>query len=180
MVYSELPEVELFLNGKSLGRKPVSVESEYKTAYQVPYAPGRLLAVGYRDGREAGRWELRTAGTPAAAVVTVDRSQLTANGEDLVYVTVELHDADGTPIYARDDDKQVRVRVRGAGTLAGIGNGNPIDVSSFQSGERKTFHGRVVAVVRAGTQAGPIVVDIDAEGLPSRQVRLNAIAPQPF
>ena len=180
MVYSELPEVELFLNGKSLGRKPVGVESEYKTVYQVPYAPGRLLAVGYRDGREAGRWELRTAGTPAAAVVTVDRSQLTADGEDLVYVTVDLHDADGTPIYARDDDKQVRVRVSGAGTLAGIGNGNPIDVSSFQSGERKTFHGRVVAVVRAGTLAGPIVIHIDAEGLPTRQVRLNAIAPQSF
>lgn len=180
LVYSELPEVELFLNGKTLGRKPVGEDSEYKAAYQVPYAPGRLLAVGYRDGREAGRWELRTAGRPAAAVVTADRAQLTANGEDLVYLAVELHDADGTPIYVRNDDRQVRVRVSGAGTLAGIGNGNPIDVSSFQSGERKTFHGRVVAVVRAGAQAGPIVVDIEAEGLPSRQVRLNAVAPQAF
>jgi beta-galactosidase len=180
VVYSELPEVELFLNGKSLGRKPVGVDSEYKTSYEVPYAPGRLLAVGYRDGREAARWELRTAGQPAAAVVSADRSQLKANGEDLVYVAVELHDANGTPTYARDADKQVRVRVSGAGTLAGIGNGNPIDVSSFQSGERKTFHGRVVAVIRAGTQAGPIVVDIDAEGLPSRQLRLHAIAPQPL
>ncbi|MDR6842659.1 glycoside hydrolase family 2 TIM barrel-domain containing protein [Pseudoxanthomonas sacheonensis] len=180
VIYSEFPEAELFLNGKSLGRKPIGEDSEYKAVYQVPYAPGRLLAVGYRDGREAGRWELRTAGQPTAAVATADRSQLTANGEDLVYVAVELHDADGTPIYAGDDDRQIRVRVRGAGTLAGIGNGNPIDVSSFQSGQRKTFHGRVVAVVRAGTQAGPIVVDIEAEGLPSRQVRLNAVAPQSF
>ena len=72
------------------------------------------------------------------------------------------------------------MRVSGAATLAGIGNGNPVDVSSFQSGERTTFHGRVVAVVRAGTQAGPIVVDIDTEGLPSRQVRLHAVAPQAF
>ena len=101
VVYSESPEVELFLNGKSLGRKPVSVESEYKAVYQVPYTPGRLLAVGYRDGREAGRWELRTAGTPAAAVVSVDQAQLKANGEDLAYVVVESHDADGTPVYAR-------------------------------------------------------------------------------
>lgn len=180
VVYSEFPEAELFLNGKSLGRKPVGESGQYKVTYQVPYAPGRLLAVGYRDGREAGRWELRTARQPATAVVTVDRSQLTANGEDLAYVAVELHDADGTPVYARNDDKQVRVRVSGAGTLAGIGNGNPIDVSSFQSGERKTFHGRVVAVVRAGTRAGPIVVDIEAEGLPSRQLRLHAVALQPF
>ena len=180
VVYSELPEVELFLNAKSLGRKPVGVDSEYKASYQVPYAPGRLLAVGYRDGREAARWELRTAGAPAVADVSVDRSQLSANGEDLAYIAVELHDADGTPIYARNDDRQVRVRVSGAGALAGIGNGNPIDVSSFQSGERKTFHGRVVAVVRAGTQAGPIVVDIETEGLPSRQLRLNAVAPQSY
>lgn len=93
-------------------------------------------------------------------------------------VWLELHDADGTLIYAGNDDRQARVR--GAGTLAGIGNGNPIDISSFRSGERKTFYGRVVAVVRAGVQAGPIVVDIEAEGLPSRQVRLNAVAPQPF
>lgn len=179
VVYSEVPEVELFLNGNSLGRKAVGVDSEYKAVYAVPYAPGRLLAVGYRDGREAGRWELRTAARPAAAVVSVDRSQLEANGEDLAYVAVELHDADGTPIYARNDDRPVRVRVRGAGTLAGIGNGNPVDASSFQSGERRTFHGRVVAVVRAGTRAGPIVVDIEAEGLPSRQVRLQALAPYP-
>ncbi|HEX5663734.1 MAG TPA: glycoside hydrolase family 2 TIM barrel-domain containing protein, partial [Xanthomonadaceae bacterium] len=180
VVYSELPEVELFLNAKSLGRKPVGVDSEYKASYQVPYAPGRLLAVGYRDGREAARWELRTAGAPAVADVSVDRSQLSANGEDLAYIAVELHDADGTPIYARNDDRQVRVRVSGAGALAGIGNGNPIDVSSLQSGERKTFHGRVVAVVRAGTQAGPIVVYIETEGLPSRQLRLNAVAPRPY
>ena len=178
VVYSEFPEVELFLNGNSLGRKPVGVDSKYIASYQVPYTPGRLLAVGYRDGREAGRWELRTAGQPAAAVASLDRPQLTSNGEDLAYLTVELHDTDGTPIYARNDDRKVRVRVSGAATLAGIGNGNPIDVSSFQSGERNTFHGRVVAVIRAGTQPGPIVIDIEAEGLPSRQLRLNAVAPR--
>ncbi|MCF7220368.1 glycoside hydrolase family 2 TIM barrel-domain containing protein [Marilutibacter chinensis] len=178
VVYSEFPEVELLLNGKSLGRKTVGEDSEYKAVYRVPYAPGRLLALGYRDGREAGRWELRTAGRPALVVTTTDRSQLAANGEDLAYVTVELHDADGTPVYARSDDRQVRVRVRGAGTLAGIGNGNPIDVSSFQSGDRKSFHGRVVAVVRAGTRAGPIIVDVETDGLPSRQLRLNAVAPR--
>lgn len=176
-VYSEFPEVELFLNGKSLGRKPVGQDSEYKALYEVPYAPGRLLAVGYRDGREAGRWELRTAGAPAVAEASSDRSRLRANGEDLAYIAVELRDADGTPIYARKDDRQVRVRVTGAGTLAGIGNGNPVDVSSFQSGERKTFHGRVVAVVRAGVRAGPITVDIDVEGLPSRRIRLDAVTP---
>lgn len=175
-VYSEFPEVELFLNGKSLGRRTVGVESEYKAIFKVPYAPGNLTAIGYRDGREAGRWTLRTAGSPAQAHVAVDRARLTANGEDLAYLTVELEDADGVPVYARDKDRQVRVSVRGAGTLAGTGNGNPMDVSSFQSGARKTFHGRAVAVIRAGTTAGPIILDVEVEGLPARQVRLDAIA----
>lgn len=172
-VYSEFPEVELLLNGKSLGRKAVGAESEYKAIFKVPYAPGELVALGYRDGREVGRWTLRTEGRPARALVTMDRSQMRANGEDLAYLTVELEDANGTPIYARDKDRQVRIRVRGAGTLAGMGNGNPMDVSSFQSGERKTFHGRAVAVIRAGTAAGPLIVDVAVDGLPAREVRLD-------
>ncbi|MBW8880308.1 MAG: DUF4982 domain-containing protein [Asticcacaulis sp.] len=177
VVYSEFPEVELFLNDKSLGRKAVGVDSEYKTTYAVPYAPGRLVAVGYRDGREAGRWELRTAGPPASAHVSVDRTTMAANGQDLAFVTVELFDADGTPVYAGTDDRDVRIRVTGAGRLAGIGNGNPQDASSFQSGDRKTFHGRVVAAIQVGIGAGPVTIEVDAAGLPPQQVRLDAVAP---
>jgi len=175
VVYSEFPEVELFLNGKSLGRKTVRLETEYKAAYKVPYAPGRLLAVGYRDGREAGRWSLQTAGQPVLAEVSVDRAQLSANGEDLAYVTVALVDASGVPVYAGAGDREVRVKVFGAGTLAGLGNGDPRDASSFQSGKRKTFHGRAVAVVRAGSEAGPITIEVETDGLPARRVQISAV-----
>jgi beta-galactosidase len=176
VVYSEFAQVELFLNGASLGRKAVTPETEYKTSFNVPYASGQLTAVGYRDGREAGRWSLQTAGPPAEARVTVNRRQLRANGEDLAYVTVELVDSKGTPIYAQADDRNLNVKVSGAGTLAGIGNGNPIDTSSFQSGRRKTFHGRVVAVVRAGTKAGPIIVEIESDHMPARSVQIDAVS----
>ena len=108
LVYSELPEVELLLNGKSLGRKRAGLDTEYAAAFNVPYAPGRLTAVGYRDGREAARWELRTAGIPAAAKLSVDRQRLTANGTDIAYVAVELVDADGTPVYAQADDRRMK------------------------------------------------------------------------
>ena len=176
VVYSEFPEVELFLNGRSLGRKAVGLESEYKAPYRVPYAPGRLIAVGYREGREAWRWTLQTAGTPAEARVSANRAQVTADGDDIAFVTVELADANGTPIYAQAGDREVRVTVSGAGTLAGIGNGNPQDASSLQSGLRKTFHGRAVAAVRAGSRAGVIVVKVEAEGLPAREVRIDAVS----
>lgn len=177
LVYAEYPEVELFLNGKSLGRKAVGVDTQYKATYQVPYAPGRLLAIGYRDGQPAGRWELRTEGEPAAARLSLNQTQFRANGEDLAYLTVELIDADGVPIYAQDHDRDVTVHVDGAGTLAGIGNGDPHDASSFQSGRRRTFHGRVVAAIKASTLAGPVTVRIDVPGLPSRYARIDAVSP---
>jgi beta-galactosidase len=176
VVYSEFPEVELFLNGKSLGREAVGLGAEYKTSYMVPYSPGEITAVGYRDGREAGRWSLRTAGPPASAKVSMDRSQVSANGEDLAYVTVELVDENSTPVYAQGSDRNVRVTVSGTGRLAGVGNGNPRDASSFESGRRKTFHGRVVAAVRAGTAAGPIMVEVEPEGLPARRVQIDAVS----
>jgi beta-galactosidase len=176
VVYSELPEVELLLNGASLGRKQVGVESEFKTVFKTPYAPGRLTAIGYDHGREVARWELRTAGPPFRARVTVDRRHLTANGEDLAYVTVELVDAAGTPVYDQRSDRVVTVRTLGAAALAGIGNGNPQDASSFQSGKRRSFHGRVVAALRASTRTGPAMVEVDVEGLPPQRLQLETVS----
>jgi beta-galactosidase len=176
VVYSEFPEVELFLNDVSQGRKPVGLADEYKARFKVNYAPGRLVAVGYKDGQPAGRWELRTAGAPAAVKVSVDRQQLRANGTDLAYVTAELVDRDGVPVYARSGDRKLKVKVTGAGVLAGAGNGNPMDASSLQSGERTSFHGRLVAVVRATTEGGPIDIEISGVGLPAQRLRLDAVS----
>ena len=93
-------------------------------------------------------------------------------------MTVELTDADGTPVYARSGDREVRVKVSGPGTLAGLGSGDPQDPSSFESGRRKTFHGRAVAVVRAGLEAGPITVEIEADGLPPQVIRIDSVSPR--
>jgi beta-galactosidase len=177
VIYAEYPEVELFLNGKSLGRKKVGVDTEYKANYQVRYAPGRLVAVGYREGQAAGRWELRTEGEPATVRLGVNRARFRANGEDLAYVTAELFDADGVPIYAQNHDRPMSIRVDGAGQLAGIGNGDPHDASSFQSGRRHSFHGRIVAVVKAAMTAGSVTVHVDVSGLPSQQIHLDAVSP---
>jgi beta-galactosidase len=177
VVYAEYPEVELFLDGRSLGRKKVGVDTEYKADYRVRYAPGRLVAVGYRDGHAAGRWELRTEGEPATVRLSVDRTQIRANGEDLAYVTAELFDTDGVPIYAQNHDRPMSIRVDGAGQLAGVGNGDPQDASSFQSGRRRSFHGRVVAVVKAAMGAGPVTVRVNVPGVPSKQIRFDAASP---
>jgi beta-galactosidase len=174
VVYSELPEIELFLNGRSLGRKAVSEADRYQTSFTVPYEPGTLRAVGYRDGKPAADWTLETTGAPAALRLSVDRRRLDTSGLDLGFVTAELVDAQGRVIYDEASDKTLRFEVAGAGVLAGVGNGKPYGTESFQSGVRTTFHGEAVAAVRAGTSPGAITVKVSAEGLPAREIVLEA------
>ncbi|HEX2556481.1 MAG TPA: glycoside hydrolase family 2 TIM barrel-domain containing protein [Microvirga sp.] len=178
VVYSELPEVELFLNGVSLGRRGVGVDTRYQTEFAVPYRAGKLEAVGYRDGKPVAHWVLETAGMPAAVRLTVDRSRISPDGSDLAYVTAELVDADGRTVYAREDDLELNVVVEGNGTLAGVGNGNPYKPESFTSGRRTTFNGRAVAAIRSGRTPGWIVVTARAKGLPTATVRIRAEGPE--
>lgn len=177
VVYSELPEVELFLNGMNLGRKSVGVDTKYQTEFEVPYHAGKLKAVGYQDGNPVAQWVLETAGRPAAVRLSVDRSRITPDGSDLAYITAELLDEDGRKIYASEDDLELDFAVDGSGTLAGLGNGNPYDPESFTSGRRNTFHGRAVAVVRSAPAPGWINVTVHAKGLPVATTQISAFGP---
>lgn len=175
VVYSELPEVELFLNGASLGRRAVGVATKYQAEYSVPYRAGTLKAVGYRNRRAAGAWTLATAARPAAVRLSVDRGRIAADGSDLAYVTAELVDAQGNKVYARQDDLLLEFGVGGAGTLAGVGNGNPYDPESFTNGRRTTFNGRAVAAIRSGLKPGTVTVTVRAKGLPAATARIEAV-----
>jgi beta-galactosidase len=174
-VYSELPEVELTLNGKSLGRKAITIDTKYSATFTVPYEAGVLEAIGYRNGKKVATWKLETAGNPANVVVGADRSKLKADGIDLAYVAIQLVDAKGRPIYDTRDDRDVTFAVTGKGVLAGAGSGNPYGTPSFQSGTLKTFHGRAVAAVRATRDPANITVRIVTKGLPLKTVKLTSI-----
>jgi beta-galactosidase len=174
VVFSENEDVELFVNGRSYGRKPVSRATEYKAVFYARYEPGELKAVGYVGGKPVSQWTLETAGPPAAIRLSVDRAKIAADGDDLAYVTVELVDAKGHPTYMPDADRLLTFKVDGAGVLAGVGNGNPTALESFQSGKRSTFRGRAVAVIRAGHKPGPIRMEVGGEGLPSAVVTVAA------
>ena len=165
VVFSENDEVELFVNGRSLGRKPVSHATEYKAIFYARFEPGELKAVGYVGGKPVSQWTIETAGPPAAVRLHVDRSRIQADGDDLAYVTAELVDAKGRPTYMPESDKLLTFKVDGAGVLAGVGNGNPTALESFQSGSRSTFHGRAVAVIRAGRTPGAVHMSVAGTGL---------------
>ena len=170
-VYSEADEVELFLNEKSLGRKPAGEGNGFTATYEITYEPGELLAVSYRDGEETGRDVLYTAKDEVQMQVDCEGEVLKADGEDLAFVTVKLTDDKGVEnLFAQ---KEIIVTVEGAGTLQGFGNADPRAIGSYDDTTWNTFDGYVMAVVRAGKEAGTIKVRFEAEGCESREIEIQ-------
>ncbi len=173
VVYGVGDQVELFLNEQSLGRKPTSRETRYSATWNVPYTAGELKAVGTQNDQVIGQWILTTAGEPARLCVTVDRSVIQADGQDLAYVTVEVQDAHGIRIPQANNE--IHFDIQGAGVLAGVGNGNPRGTESFQRSRRTAFQGRCVAVLKSKYQPGTISLNISSEGLPSETVKIQCL-----
>jgi beta-galactosidase len=119
--YSNCKEVELFLNGQSLGRKTVKKDSHLE--WQVPYAPGTLSAKGYTDGKVIAETKVETTGAPAAVQLTPDRSNLSADGEDVSAVTVSVTDSEGRVVPVASN--LIHFAVDGPGRILGVGNGDP-------------------------------------------------------
>ncbi len=164
MVYSNAEKVELFLNGKSLGKKarysdiwemPVSKEifpsgefaTKYRRIWQVPYEPGALRAVAYNGGKQVALDEVRTAGTAAKIAMKADRVRIAADGSDLAFITVRIEDKDGN--LCPEADNLVHFEVDGPGTIAGVDNGNAATVEPFQADHRKAFSGMALLIVRS-------------------------------
>jgi beta-galactosidase len=187
MAYSNASEVELFLNGKSLGKKkrmaetwqmPVGpnvtasgkFDTKYRMVWEVLYAAGTLRAVGYQDGKQVAVDQVRTAGAPAKVTLAPDRSTINADGDDLSFVTVRIEDKDGNLVPGADN--LVKFTVAG-GTIAGVDNGNPASVESFQADTRKAFSGMALVIVRSQEGvAGKIKVTATSEGLAPATVEI--------
>ncbi len=174
-VYSRYDAVRLELNGRVIGEKPTTRAEEFKAAFDVPYAPGELKAVGLRGGRAVESFVLRSAGEPEKLRLSVDRSRLRADGQDLAYVTIEALDRRG--VWQPWATPRVRVEVTGAGTLAALGSGDLTSLDSYAGSERALYGGRALAVVRATDQAGPVVVTVSAPGFEPVKVKLKTVRP---
>ncbi|MFJ9374634.1 glycoside hydrolase family 2 TIM barrel-domain containing protein [Streptomyces sp. NPDC101455] len=145
-VYGDADEAELLIDGRSLGRQPVGPEHRFRTEFETSYEPGELLAIAYRDGVETGRTTLLSATGPLQLRAESDRPVITSNGGDLAYVSLTLTDPDGTLNTAAD--RPVRLEVTGAGVLLGFGSADPASEERFDATERRTYEGRVLAVLR--------------------------------
>ncbi len=171
-VYSVDDEVELFINGVSQGRKPAGRANGFTAIYEVTYEPGEITAVAYKDGKETGRYSLQTAGSDLHLDVQVENEALKADGQSLAFLTVAIVDAKG--VLDPWTKKTVKVEVEGAGVLQGFGSGEPQPTRGYQDPECPTYDGKVMAVIRAEKEAGPIRVTFTTEGLAPVTVTLQA------
>ncbi len=171
-VYSSCDEAELFLNGKSLGKKPTNRSTKFMAVYHVPYAAGELKAVGYDNGKKVNTSVLKTAHEPTQINLTADRKIIKADNQDLSYVTVELVDKNGT--RNPESENLVHFEIEGPGTIAGVGNANPVSVESYQLPERKAWRGRCMVIIKSKKSSGNIILKASSPGLDAAKIVIQS------
>jgi beta-galactosidase len=169
-VYSACERVELFANGQSLGTQPTGRAERLTGTFEVPYEAGTLQAVGYAGEEEIAACELETVGAPAGIRLTADREALAGAG-DLSYVTVEVVDGEGR--RCPNADHEVFFTVQGPGTIAAVGNGNPVSEEPYRGHTRRAYQGRCLVVVRADGEAGTICLRAQADGLDAAEITIG-------
>lgn len=161
--YSSCDEAELFLNGKSLGRRKTDRSSEFKAKWEVPYQPGELSVVGYSGGKKIKTDVLHTASDPVVIQLSADRDTIKAGGQDLCYINIELLDANG---YRNpESDNPLSFEIEGPATLAGTGNANPVSLESCTEPSRNAWQGRCLVILRSGKEPGTVTLKVTSPGL---------------
>ncbi len=146
-VFTSGDEAELFLNGRTLGRKKKGAY-EYRLRWdEVVYEPGKLEVIAYKDGRRWADAVVETTGEPAALTASPDRSTIRADGLDLAFVTVRVTDTAGR--LAPRAKNPLRFSLEGSGEIVATDNGDPTDLTAFPSPERRAFQGLALVIIRA-------------------------------
>lgn len=173
-VYSKYPGVRLYLNNKLVGEKATTKEQEFKATFSVPYSPGTLKAVAVENNKEVETTILQTAGEAAKIKLTADRKEITANGQDLIYVTIELTDKDG--LFQPNAQNRLHFKIDGPGIIAGIDNADLKDIDQYTGDTRKAWHGRALVVIRSTQLAGDIKLTVTTLGLEESSLMIRALA----
>ena len=175
--YSNCDEVELFCNGKSLGRQTMPRYGHLE--WTAVYRPGRLKAVGYKAGRRVCQTVVATAGAPAQIRAAADRTLLAADGADVAVVDITLHDRRGTLVP--DANVPLTLSVEGNASILGVGNGNPAMQAAEQPAERQakvfsveTFNGCAQVILKTTDQPGDITLTVAADGCRTATVTMKS------
>ncbi|HKC64093.1 MAG TPA: beta-galactosidase GalB [Pyrinomonadaceae bacterium] len=174
-VYTSGDEAELFLNGRSLGRKKKG-QFEYRLRWDdVVYEPGELRVVAYKNGKRWAEDVVKTTGAQSRLTLKADRSTINADGQDLSFITVTVADKEG--LLVPRSRNRVRFEISGPGEIVAVDNGDPTSLESFQSKERAAFNGLVLVIVRAKAgQPGNIRLKAQADGLSGAEILIRSVA----
>jgi beta-galactosidase len=195
MCFTNCDTVELFLNGKSLGVKGfefprLGMEGSYGNypararvrrttadlhlSWDVPYEPGKLKAVGTKDGDSAVILEVSTTGEPAVIALSADRERIAADQRDVVHVVGEIRDLQGRVVPTAAND--VTFEIQGEGKIIGVDNGDPQSHEDYKSNRRKAFNGLCMAIVQSTRRPGQIRLTASSPGLQGSSVTITTVA----
>jgi beta-galactosidase len=169
--YNHADEVELFLNGQSLGSRRKMGDTLH-VKWRLPFTPGTLKATSRKDGKTVLSKEVKTAGAPAKIVLKADRKQIKGNGKDLSFITATIVDKDG--VMVPQAKNLIRFSVNGTGFINAVDNGDPTSHEPFKSNMRKAFNGLALAILQSNGKEGKIVLTAHADGLEEGTVEVNA------
>ena len=184
--YTNCDEAELFLNGKSLGRKTMGVDktnivitskpmrrwdSPYRLSWNVKYEPGELKVIAYNNGKEITSKVIKTASEPSKIELLADKSIINADGEDLSFITVKVTDTNGNLCPLADN--LINFKITGPAIIAAVGNGNAASLESFQANYRKVFNGLCMLIIKSKSkEKGEILIEATSNNLDSKTIEL--------
>jgi beta-galactosidase len=173
-VYTSGDEAELFLNGKSLGRKKRE-RNQYRLRWnEVNYEPGELRVVAYKNGRQWAQNEMKTTGPAAKLMLKADRGAIKADGQDLSFVTVTIADKEG--LLVPRSKNRIRFEISGPGEIVAIDNGDATSHESFQAKERNAYNGLSLVIVRTKAgQPGQIRLRAQSDNLTMAELRITGV-----
>jgi beta-galactosidase len=169
-VYSNCDEVELFLNGSSLGKQP-RPKDDSPRKWKVSFAPGTIKAVAMDGGKIAATYELRTAGKPAKIVLAANKKTIADSWDEVVFINVLVVDENGTLVP--DAENLISFKTEGAGFVAAVDSANSNSHESYRATERKAFQGMCLALLKANASNGRIRLMATSANLKSAVVKIN-------
>lgn len=172
-IFTSGDEVELFLNGRSLGRKKKAA-FEYRLRWdEVKYEPGMVKAVAYKNGKKWAEGTIKTTGNAAQLNIIADRITITPDGNDLSFITVKVTDNNGTVVP--DAMNSITFSIEGPGEIVATDNGDPTDLVSFASKERNAYFGLALVIVRSQKgEAGIIKISATSPGLKTETIQITS------
>lgn len=168
--YNNADEVELFLNGTSLGIKKKE-NDELHVMWRLPFASGTLKAVSRKNGETVLEKEIKTSGQAETFKLSADRQTINADGKDMSFITIDIIDSEEN--FVATANNQLVFELKGDGKIVGVANGDPTNHESFKGLTHKALNGKCLVVVQSGRSTGTVELTVSSKGLKTKTITIN-------